>query len=66
MLQAAEVVAVLRLAVFCVEAPAADAAADDHSFGVFLGHHDLGRDRVALVLVVDDRVFAQPAHPAKQ
>ena len=31
-----------------------------------LGHDDLGRDRVRLVLDHDDRVLGQPAHAAEQ
>jgi hypothetical protein len=39
---------------------------DDHPFGTSLGHDDLGRDRVRLVLQVQDRVLAQSPHAAEQ
>ena len=67
-LQAEEVVAVRRLAVRDVEREAAERAAlgDDHAFGAAVGHDDLGRDGMRLVLEVDDRVLRQPPHAAEE
>ena len=68
MLEAAPVVAVLELAVLGVEAPAADVRAlgDDDALGALLRHHDLGGDRVRLVLEVQDAVLRQAPHAAEQ
>ena len=65
-LDAEEVVAVARLAVLQVEAPAADAAAlgDDHALRAAVGHLDLRGDGVRLVLDADDRALGEAAHAA--
>src|SRR5262249_21214558 len=57
LLQAEEVVAILRFAVLRVQAPAAGdpADGDDDAFGTGCGHLDLGGDRMRLVLQVQHR-----------
>ena len=67
-LQAEQVVAVGRTPVFRVQAPAGEGAAlrDDHALGARLGHHDLRRDRVGLVLDVQEAVLAEAAHAAEE
>jgi hypothetical protein len=67
-LDAEQVVAVLRLPVLGVQAPAADAAAlsDDHPLGAGSGDDHLGGDRVGLVLDVDHRALREPPHAAEQ
>src|SRR6185436_15465075 len=66
--QAVEVVAILRATVLHVQAPSADAATDgdDHAFGSLVGHHNLRGDGVALVLVVDDGVLGQATHASEE
>ena len=67
-LEAEEVVAVLRLAVLDVEAPAADDAAlgDDDALGARSWHDHLGGDGMRRVLHDHDRVLGQPAHAAEE
>ena len=66
--QAEEVVAVDGPAVLEIQAPAAEGAAlgDDHPFGAAVGHDDLRRHGVRLVLHHHHRVLRQPPHPAEQ
>ena len=65
--EAEEVVAVGRPALVEVEAPAAEGAAlgDDHALAAALGHHDLRRHRVRLVLD-DERPSSPSAGPCRR
>ena len=65
-LQPEQVVAVGRLALVQVERPTRERAAlgDDDAVGSAVGHDDLGRDRVRLVLEVDHRVLGEATHAA--
>jgi hypothetical protein len=67
-LDAEQVVAIAQPAVLEVQRPAADAAAlgDDHPLRAALGHLDLRRHGVRLVLDADDRVLRQASHTAVQ
>ena len=51
-----------------VQAPPAEGAAlrHDHAVGSAVGHHDLGRRRMRLVLEHHHGVLGQAPHPAEQ
>ncbi len=65
---AVEVIAILRLAILGVKAPATGESAlgDDYPLGPGPRHDYLRRHGVRLVLDVDDRAFAETPHAAKQ
>ena len=67
-LQAEQVVAVGRAPGFRVQAPAGEGAAlgDDHALGARLRHDDFRRDRMGLVLDVDEAVLAEAPHAAEE
>ena len=63
-----QVVAIDRFTVEHVKNPAAEGASlgDYDPVGFFVSQHDLGGNRMALVLDVDDAVLGEPTHAAEQ
>src|SRR5580658_8016744 len=68
LLDAEQVVTVLELATLRVEAPAPNVAAlgYDHALSTGCGHDDPSGHRMRFVLQIEDRVFRETTHAAKE